>query len=135
MLGQIDHADTVRTNRWQLDIATGQHLTEEFVGNLEKDAGAIAGINLTATSAAVIKINQHRQRLANDCMRLFAFNINHETNATCISLESWIIQPLLRRRSNDSMSGIAFHDMILLKRTNEPCTCLKMAAYIRCWYA
>ena len=67
------------------------------MGDLQQNAGAVAGVFFTAARAPVIEILQHRERLLDDLVGLFTFDMNHEADAAGVVLETRIIQPLFRR--------------------------------------
>ena len=65
--------------------------------HLQQNAGAVAGVFFTAARAAMIEILQHRERLLDDLVGLFTFDIDHEADAAGVVLETRIVQPLFRR--------------------------------------
>ena len=65
--------------------------------HLQQNAGAVAGVFFAAARAAVIEILQHRQRLLDDLVGLFTFDMNDEADAAGVVLETRIIKPLFRR--------------------------------------
>ena len=47
----------------------------------------------------MIKVFQHRQRLLDNFVGFFTFDVNHETNSASIVFELRIVKALLRRQS------------------------------------
>ena len=67
------------------------------MGDLQQNAGAVAGVFLTAARAPVIEILQHRERLLDDLVGLFTFDIDNKPNAAGVVLKLRIVEALLRR--------------------------------------
>ena len=97
LVRQENHADAILARVRQLKTQTGAGVFEKSVRHLHQDAGAVAGILLAAASAAVIEIFQYRERLLDDFVRFFAFDINDETDAAGIMLEARIVETLFFR--------------------------------------
>ena len=64
--------------------------------DLHENAGAVAAVFLTTTSAAMIEILQDHERLLNDFVRLLAFDIDDKADATRVVLETRIVKALFR---------------------------------------
>ena len=56
--GQEGHADGVGAGRRQLDATLADDVAQEAVGDLDEDAGAVAGVGLGAGRAAVLEVGQ-----------------------------------------------------------------------------
>jgi hypothetical protein len=65
---------------------------QEIVRRLDKDARAVAGVGFATACSPVIEIQEDLQCLLNNCMRLAAFNVDNETDATCFMFELRIVQ-------------------------------------------
>ena len=58
---------------------------------LRQDAGAIAGVGLAATSAAMLQIVQYVQRLPDNAMGALPLDMGDKANATGVVLEGGVI--------------------------------------------
>ena len=98
-LGRIsrheDEAAGVPTRLGQADVRLLSRLTQEGVGHLHQDAGAIAGVDLTATRAAVIEVFQNLDGVAQDGIRLTPLDVGHEAKTTSVALITRVVQTLL----------------------------------------
>jgi len=90
-----DHADAVVCRFGQLHPQQCADLVQKLVRHLQEDAGAVAGIGLTAAGAAMIKIDKHGQCLLDDLVGLFALHVGDESDAAGIVLELGIVEALL----------------------------------------
>ena len=75
-------------------------LPEEGVGNLDEDAGAIAGVRLAAAGAAVLQVDQHLQTARDYRMGSAARDVDHESDAAGVVFEAWVVQPAPLQRVN-----------------------------------
>ena len=99
---QENHADTILARFRQIDADTRADRPEHPVGQLQQDAGAIAGIVLAARTAAVGEIGQDGDGVPNDRVRFFTANIDDETDAAGIVLVLRIVQSLLGRLTGET---------------------------------
>ncbi len=79
----------------------GQHLAEEPVGDLQQDAGAVAGVGLAAARAAVPQVHQHLQRLVDDRVRALPLDVHDEADAARVVLVERIVEAGWCRRPGD----------------------------------
>ncbi len=99
MVGEEDHADAVFAGRRQRDAGFAGDELEEIVRRLDENARAIAGVGLAAASAAMVEIQENLKCLADDRVRLLAFDIDDEADPAGFVFEAWIVQALLWRRT------------------------------------
>jgi hypothetical protein len=59
---------------------------EKLVGNLDQDAGAVAGLRIAARGAAMGEVDQHLKALADNLVALFAANAGDQSHAAGIVL-------------------------------------------------
>jgi hypothetical protein len=59
--------------------------------HLQQDTRAVAGIDFATARAAVFEVEQNLERLLDDGVRLFAFDIDDEADAARFVLEARII--------------------------------------------
>src|SRR5213594_3503824 len=88
-------ADPVVLRAGQGDAEAAAVLAEEFVGDLQENAGAVAGVRLAATGAAVQEVDQHEEALADDRVGLAALDVDHEADAARVVPERRVGQALL----------------------------------------
>ena len=69
-------------------------LTEKGVGQLQEDAGPIAGFRVAAASAAMLQILQDLESIADEGMALLAFDVRDEADAARIALEARVVEPV-----------------------------------------
>ena len=90
--GQEDQAGAVGSGGWQRE---GGDLPQEPIGHLKQDAGAVAGVGIGASGAAVLQVNQQVECLPHDGMRAVALEVGHEPNAAGVVFVAGPIQPRL----------------------------------------
>ncbi len=69
---------------------------EEFVRDLNQDAGAVAGFRIAAAGAAVRQIDQDLDALADDFVRFLPIEIDHKTHPAGVVFVAGIVKPLRR---------------------------------------
>ena len=91
--------------RGQLEVDDG---AQERVGDLEQDAGAVAGVDLGAGGAAVVEVAQRGERLGHDVVAGLAGQGRHEGDAAGVVLVAGVVETLGRRevRAGTRASGI-----------------------------
>ena len=89
-------ADAVFALRRQRDAQPRGFLAQELVGNLNQDAGAVAGVHFAAARPAVQQVDENLQRLADDAVRPHALDVDDEADAAGVVLEGGVIQALGR---------------------------------------
>ena len=94
LLRQKHHADAVLTGRRQLDALPRHFFAKERVGNLNQDAGTVAGKRVGANRAAVGQVLQDLQALLDDRVRFRAFDMRDKADATRIVFVGGIVQSL-----------------------------------------
>ena len=70
---------------------------EEFVRNLDQDAGAVAGFGVAAAGAAVSQIDQDFDAFDDDVVRFVALDVGDEAYPTGIVLMTRVIETLSGR--------------------------------------
>ena len=88
----------------QRHAEAARFLAEKLVGNLDQDAGAVAGVDLAPAGAAMQQVDENLQRLADDGVRAHAFDVDDEADAAGVVLEGRVIQAL-----RGGAAGIASH--------------------------
>ena len=79
----------------QRDASRRHFAGKKRMWDLDQDSRAVAGIRIAAAGAPVGEVTQDGQRLADDFMGFFAFDIDDKSCAAGIMLEIGVIQPLL----------------------------------------
>ena len=85
-------ADRVLAGRRQREAELGRLLGEELVRDLHQHAGAVAGARIGADRAAVLEIEQNRQRVFDDLVRFAALDVGNEADAAGILVQRRIKQ-------------------------------------------
>ena len=80
----------------------GRHLAEEPIGNLQQDAGAVAGVGLAAARAAVPQVHQHLQRLPHDRVGTTPLDVHDEADAAGVVFVQRIVQAGRAGRGGDA---------------------------------
>ncbi len=93
--GQETHADAVFARSREDDAVLLSHLGEKAMGNLEKDAGAVSGVDLGSPRSSMIQIFKYGNGLFDDVVGFFAFDMGDETDAAGVVLVDGVIEPLL----------------------------------------
>ncbi|MNN00828.1 hypothetical protein D3C81_1134300 [compost metagenome] len=88
---QENHSDTILPWFWKTEAQLLGFKCEEAVWKLNHDPCSIAGVRLTALAAAVLHINKHSQRLADNIVRRPSFNMSNKTHTTGIFFKSRVI--------------------------------------------
>jgi hypothetical protein len=99
-----DRANAVFAFRRQRHAEPLRFLAEKLVGNLDQDAGAVAGVDLAAARAAVQQVDEHLERLADDGVRAHALDVDDKADAAGVAFERRVIEALRRRAA-----GVAIH--------------------------
>ena len=82
-------ADAVGASGRQLEVG---HLAQEGVGDLDEDAGAVAGVDLGAGCASMVEVAEGAERGIDDVPALRARYVNNKSDAAGIVLEAGVIQ-------------------------------------------
>jgi hypothetical protein len=88
VLRQVDHAQAVLARVGQADL---RFLLQEFVGGLEEDARAVAGVGFAAAGAAVVQRVEHHQRVADDRVGLVPLHVDEEAHAAGVVLVTRVV--------------------------------------------
>ena len=96
--GKINDANTVLAECRQVNTQLDTFVEEKFVGSLEHDTGAIAGIGLATAGAAVFHVFEDRQCVGNYLVTFVTLNIGYETDTTGVTLKLGGVQ-----------TAVAFH--------------------------
>ncbi len=89
---QEQRADRVVAGRRQREAELGRLLGEELVRRLHQNAGAVAGARIGADRAAMLEIEQDRQRVFDDLVRLAALDIGNKSDPAGILFQRRIKQ-------------------------------------------
>ncbi len=103
--GQEEHGHAVVTGGRQHEAQALSFGGKEFIGDLEKDPGAIAGALIAAHGAAVLHVHQHVLGHVEDGVVLAAGDAHHRADAARVVLVPGIIEAY----------GLGLHDCLLLK--------------------
>ena len=100
VLREEDHADRVAAGRRQLDAARA---ASRAAGTRRGSGPAVPapspGLGIAAARAAVLEVEQHRDALLDDVVRLLAADVRDEADAAGVVLEGRIVETLLLRHS------------------------------------
>ena len=80
-------------------------LTQERVGDLREDAGAVAGVHLGTDRPAVLEVAQRSQRELDDVVATFAAHGGHEGHPTGIVLVGTVVQTRGGRSGPEALKG------------------------------
>ena len=69
-------------------------VAQQFVGDLDQAAGAVANQRIGTDRAAMVEVDQNLQALANDLVRFLALDIGDEAHAACIVLVARVVEAL-----------------------------------------
>jgi hypothetical protein len=92
--GQEGHTDTVLAFRGESEAEGGALAGEELVGDLDEDAGAIAGFGVAAAGSAMGKIDEDLDAFSDDVVGFVAFNAGDEADTAGIVLVAWVVEAL-----------------------------------------
>ena len=85
-------ADRVMAGLGQRDAELGGLPGEERVRDLHQDAGAVAGARIGADRAAMLEIEQDRQRVLDDLVRLAVLDVGDEADAAGVRVVDRIVE-------------------------------------------
>ena len=100
---QEGDAGGVLAGRRQGDVLLGHLLPVEAVGDLDEDAGAVAGVLFRSSCAAVIQVHQGLDALVHNVACRAAVHVSHEGDTTRIMLKLGVVKTLACR--------VVFHDL------------------------
>ena len=92
--GQEAHGHAVGAGFGQGYAQFSAFARKEGVGNLNEDAGAVAGLRVAARGAAMGEVDEHLEALADDLVALFAPDVRDKSNAAGIVLIPRMIEAL-----------------------------------------
>ena len=92
---QEDHADAVAARIRQGDTHGTAMPPEKGVGNLEQDAGAVAGMGVASAGAAMLEVDQDVNGVADDVVGLPAVEVGHDAHAARVVLMSRVVESLI----------------------------------------
>ena len=84
------HADRVLTRRRQVEV---DDRSEEPVGHLDRDAGAVTGVRLGALGATVLEVAERADPHRHDLVGGPALDVDHEGDATRVVLVGGVVEP------------------------------------------
>jgi hypothetical protein len=88
--GQEGDPGGVAPGRGKVEV---DHLTEEGVGDLDQDAGAVAGVDLGARRAPVLHVAQALQAEADHPVAAPTVHVHHEGHAAGVVLQPRLVEP------------------------------------------
>ena len=91
LAGQEADTNRVAARLGQLEV---DHLPEEEVGNLNQDACPVAGLDVGALGAAVLKVVERLQRPDDHLVRGLVVEPCHHRHATGVVLKAWVVEAL-----------------------------------------
>ena len=112
--GEEDQAGPVLAGLGKGDPGLLADLLEEGVGNLDEDAGAVAGVRLAAGRAAVVEVLEDLDRLLQDPVGLAALDVDDEADAAGVVLEPRVVKPLLGRPAGSGPAADAGIILVVL---------------------
>src|SRR6185503_17989767 len=87
-----DEAGAVFAGWRQRDAERRGDLSEKAIGNLDEDAGAVAGVRLAAAGPAVEQVDQDPQALLDDAVRAPSLDVDDEADAARVVLVARIVE-------------------------------------------
>ncbi len=99
-LGQEHHRHAVLAGRGQDDALLAELVAVQRIGDLNKDARAVAHELVGPDRAAVIQVFQDLQTLLDDCVAFLALDMGHEADAAGVMFVLRVIQALGRRQTD-----------------------------------
>ena len=69
-------------------------LAQEAVGELDQEAGAVAGLRIAAAGTAVLEVLEHLDALVDDACERVAVDVRDEADAAGVVLVRRIVEPL-----------------------------------------
>src|SRR5262249_34575755 len=114
--------------RWgQREAEFGCLLGKKAVGNLNQNAGAVAGARVGADGAAMFEVQQNGERVRNDRVRPASFDVGNETNTARVLIEGRVIKTLRGRNAGADIAS--FHHSAASARvkiaSTRPQRCLR----------
>ena len=97
---QKRHADAVGPRLRQREAQLLAFAGEEFVGNLDQDAGAVAGFRIAAAGAAMRQVEQNLNSLADDVVALMAADAGDKPDAASVVLVRRVVETLRRQEAS-----------------------------------
>ena len=70
----------------------------KHVGDLDRHAGAVAGVGLGPRRAPMVQAAHGRERLGQDRVALTSLHVDHETDTAAVVLEAGVVQGLRGRQ-------------------------------------
>jgi hypothetical protein len=97
--GKEGHADGVGAGRREVvDALLGEHGAQEAVGDLDQDAGAVAGVGLSAGGATVRQVRQRDQAGSHQLVAAHTLDVGDEGDPARVVLESRVVETIRARR-------------------------------------
>ena len=96
--GQECHAHAVGTGRGQFESQLAALPQKERMGNLQENAGAVAGLRIASAGPAVRQVEEHLYALADNFVTLVSADVGHEPDSAGVMLLRRMVQSLGRRR-------------------------------------
>ncbi len=106
ILRKEDHARCVGAERRQLDPELLRLAAQEAIGELEQDAGAVAGFRVAAAGAAMFHALEHLDALVHQRVRLRAVDLRDEADAARVVLVRRVVETL---RGGTSLRSLHAH--------------------------
>jgi hypothetical protein len=89
------HAVGARLGQSKPELAAFPH--EEFVRDLNQNAGTVAGFRIATTRAPMRQVDQYFNSLADNLMAFFAANAGYKANAARVMLVRRVVETLRGR--------------------------------------
>jgi len=111
--GQEAHGYAIGAGSRQLDALFSAIARKEGMGNLNEDAGTIAGFRVAPARAAMGEVDQDLDALADDLMAFFAADAGDKAHSAGIMLITRVIKTL--GLGNATMTGFRLHGSLSMK--------------------
>src|SRR5271165_3448970 len=96
---QKRHADAIRSRFRKREAQLLAFPREEFVRNLDEDAGTVAGFRIAAAGAAMRQVEQYLNSFADDVVTFMAADAGDKTDAAGVVLVRWVVEALGGRQA------------------------------------
>ncbi len=92
--GKEGHADAILAFGGEGEAERGAFAGEEFVRDLDEDAGAIAGLGIAAAGAAMGQVDEDLDAFGDNVVGFMAFDAGDETDTAGVMFVSGVVEAL-----------------------------------------
>ena len=107
---QEDQSAAVFARRRQRKAVAFSHVLQKAVWKLQQDASAIAGVDFTATGAAMIQVAQYLDGLFQDAVRFAPLDVHDKADPAGVVLIGRVVEALFWRQAEPATVLVAVHD-------------------------